>query len=211
MKNILLVGDSIREGYDKYVKMAFDGVANVYYPNENCRFSTYVLRHLCDWKDAFTNGVKIDLIHWNAGLWDALIMQDGMPLIDIEEYKKNIERICKMIKILFPRAEMIFATSTPVQENLFTGFKRFNKMTESYNAAAVKIVMSHGGKINDLYELMKNQPIEYHSDRTHYYTKEGTRVITNKVIGYIEEALGISASPLDYDLLFKEKSAFVGL
>ena len=191
--------------------MAFDGVANVYYPNENCRFSTYVLRHLCDWKDAFTNGVKIDLIHWNAGLWDALIMQDGMPLIDIEEYKKNIERICKMIKILFPHAEMIFATSTPVQENLFTGFKRFNKMTESYNAAAVKIVMSHGGKINDLYELMKNQPIEYHSDRTHYYTKEGTRVITNKVIGYIEEALGISASPLDYDLLFKEKSAFVGL
>ena len=156
MKNILLIGDSIRQGYDKYVKAAFEGVAGVFYPNENCRFSTYIIRNLCEWKKEYVPDVEIDLIHWNAGLWDGLIMQDGMPLVDIEEYKKNIERICKMIKLLFPCAEMIFATSTPVQEHLFagTGFERFNKTTEEYNAAAVKIVMSYGGKINEfvLYE-----------------------------------------------------------
>lgn len=33
MKKILLIGDSIRMGYDKYVKLAFEGEAEVYYPD----------------------------------------------------------------------------------------------------------------------------------------------------------------------------------
>ena len=44
MKKIVLIGDSIRMGYDKYVKEALDGVADVYYPGENCRFAQYTLR-----------------------------------------------------------------------------------------------------------------------------------------------------------------------
>ncbi len=39
MKKVLLIGDSIRMGYDKYVKDALNEVAEVYYPTENCRFS----------------------------------------------------------------------------------------------------------------------------------------------------------------------------
>ena len=31
-------------GYDKYVKEALAGAAEVYYPEENCRFAEYVLR-----------------------------------------------------------------------------------------------------------------------------------------------------------------------
>ena len=48
MKKIILIGDSIRQGYDKYVKMAFEGVAEVYYPTDNCRFTTYILRHISE-------------------------------------------------------------------------------------------------------------------------------------------------------------------
>ena len=39
MKKILLLGDSIRIGYGKYVSMAFEGQAQVYAPTDNCRFS----------------------------------------------------------------------------------------------------------------------------------------------------------------------------
>ena len=46
---IVLIGDSIREGYDRYVKQAFDGVAMVCYPPENCRFTTYIIRNLIEW------------------------------------------------------------------------------------------------------------------------------------------------------------------
>ena len=46
MKKVLLIGDSIRQGYDRYVKMSLEGEAEVFYPEENCRFSVYVLRDL---------------------------------------------------------------------------------------------------------------------------------------------------------------------
>ena len=42
MKNVLLIGDSIRKGYDKAVKKTLEGKANVYFPEDNCRFASYV-------------------------------------------------------------------------------------------------------------------------------------------------------------------------
>ena len=44
MKKVILIGDSIRMGYDKYIKASLEGEAEVFYPSENCRFATYVLR-----------------------------------------------------------------------------------------------------------------------------------------------------------------------
>ncbi len=210
MKQILLIGDSIRKGYDSYIKMALEGVAEVSYPKENCRFSSYIVRHMLDWKKEL--GLEhVDLVHWNVGLWDDLVIPDGLPLVGIEEYSRNIERICVLIEKLFPGAKMIFATSTPVQEELFTEYKRYNKDTEAYNAAAAEIVRRHGGEINDLYATAAALPLSCHSDQTHYYTKEGTRALTDQVLACIEKALGIKGTALDYDTLFAEKEGTVGL
>ena len=55
MKNIYLIGDSIRfgsvggkgsPGYGIFVKEILNGIANVYAPNENCRFAQYTLREI---------------------------------------------------------------------------------------------------------------------------------------------------------------------
>ena len=112
MKKILILGDSIRMGYDKYVKMAFQDVAEVYYPvkeseypGANCRFASFIVRHLGDWKQKLACGDDVDLVHWNAGLWDDLVMQDGENHTPIEIYKYYIERVCKLIRILFPTAK----------------------------------------------------------------------------------------------------------
>lgn len=217
MKKIILIGDSIRQGYDKYVKMAFEGVAEVYYPADNCRFTAYILRHIGEWKEKMQCGDDVDLVHWNAGVWDNLILMDGRNHTEIDVYRTNVERICQFIKILFPNAKTIFATSTPVDEILFKAkFKkqkimRLNSDTEIYNQAAIDIVRKYGGDINDLYGLLKDKQTEYHSDQTHFYTKEGTRVITNQVIEHIEKALEIRANPLDYDLLFDRKEDAIGM
>ncbi len=211
MKKILLVGDSIRKGYDTYTKMAFENSAEVYFPEDNCRFTGYIIRHLHNWKNELGLSDDVDLVHWNAGLWDDLVMLDGKHHTSIELYKENIERICNIIKILFPHSKMIFATSTPVQEELFTVYKRYNKDTESYNAAAIEIVKKHDGEINDLYTLMKNAPVEYHSDLAHYYTKEGTKLITDQVVNCIEKALGIKGVALDYNKLFVKEEEVIGI
>ena len=71
MKRVLLIGDSIRMGYDQYVKLALEGSAEVWYPEENCRFTQYVLRYLHEWVEK--SGGEVDCLHWNAGLWVASI------------------------------------------------------------------------------------------------------------------------------------------
>ena len=51
MKKILLIGDSIRLGYDDYVKESMKNVAEVYYPAENCQSAAVVLTTLHAWAD----------------------------------------------------------------------------------------------------------------------------------------------------------------
>lgn len=212
MKKIMLIGDSIRQGYDKYVRLAFEGVAQVYYPKENCRFSTYVVRQLLEWKNEAGCGDDLDLIHWNAGLWDILTMVDKKNLVSLETYAENVERICNIIKTIYPKAKMVFATSTPVQEELFTGaYKRFNKDTERYNERAAEIVRAHGGIINDLYSLLKDCPKEYYSDLTHLYTEGATKIITEQVIGVIGDVLEIKGKKLDYSQFFSKKDDVTGI
>lgn len=212
VKKIFLIGDSIRKGYDKYVKMAFEGVAEVFYPEENCRFSSYIVRNLTEWKKKLACGDDVDLIHWNAGLWDDLIMLDGKHLVDIETYKENVARICDIMKILFPTAKMIFATSTPVQEELFLGeMKRYNRDTERYNAEAISIVKKYGAEINDLYSVVKDCPKECYSDLTHLYTEQGTKLVADQVIRTIAQTLQIPATPLDYASFFSKKDDVVGI
>ena len=213
MKKIVLIGDSVRQGYDKYVKEALKGIADVSYPGENCRFSTYILRNFIIWKRELEWGDDVDLVHWNAGLWDCLVMVDGEKLVPLEVYKENIDRICRQIKMLFPKAKMIFATSTPCIERFFADkdCKRKNSDTEMYNAAACEIVKKHGGEINDLYALLKEVPESYHSDLTHFYTKEATELISGRVLSVIETALDIKANVLDYDKYFSIDGEPVGI
>ena len=211
MKKVLLLGDSIRLGYCRYVKYAFKDVAQIYYPTENCRFTTYVIRNLHEWKKQTECGSDIDLIHWNVGLWDCLRQTDGEVLISLDEYRRNLERICRMIQSHFPKAKMIFATSTPVQEALYTGeFKRLNRDVEAYNAVAVEVITSFGGEIDDLYTHMTGIPTEYYSDKTHFNTKEGTRHITAAVVQSIEKALDLTSSPVDYDAVYGNIESVLG-
>lgn len=215
MKKILIIGDSISAWYKKLVGIAFEGKAEVYFPNENCRFASYVLRRLPDWKNETGCGDDVDAVHWNAGLWDDLILADGKHHVPLERYREDIERVCETVRILFPKAKMIFATSTPVLEDEYASrfpyYRRYNKDTEAYNAAAVEIVTRYGGSINDLYTLMKDVPASYHSDMTHFYTKSATEKITDQVIHCLESHCDIQGKPLDYDRLFTGETEIVGI
>ena len=107
-----------------------------------------------------------------------------------------------MLEVLFPKAKVIFATLTPVREEMFKTYKRYNRDTETYNEAACDIVRKHGGSINDLYTLLKDVPDTYHSDMTHFYTKDATKIISNQIIAHIEKALDIKSKTLDYNEVF---------
>lgn len=189
MKTLLLLGDSIRAGYDKSVQKSIGERANVIFPEDNNRFASYFLRHMHEW----AGSGQIDVIHWNTGLWDCLRLFGEDPHTPIEVYAYYIDRICRRIKKLYPDAKVIFATSTSVlSEEMSDDFKRYNEEIEEYNKAAVEVVSKYGFEINDLYALSKTLPKSAHSDPVHYYTPEGTRVFTEKVLEVVAPALGIS-------------------
>ena len=197
MKKILLIGDSIRKGYDLYVQKSFSGIAEVYYPEENCKFALYILKFLHYWKSELKID-NVDAIHWNAGLWDTLRVYGDDCLTRFDHYVDTVERIQKRIEFLFPNAVSIFATSTPVLE---TGFikdfeMRYNADVERYNAAACEVLAKRGVVINDLYGLMKDAPESYHSDQTHFDTPDATERIGGAVNGVLCDALHIDRSRL---------------
>ncbi len=195
MKNLLLIGDSIRAGYDKSVKKTLSGKVNVIFPEENCRFASYVLRNFHEWFGEL-NAKDIDVIHWNAGLWDCLRLFGEEPQTPLDVYAYYIERICIRIKKLCPNAKVVFATSTKViSEQMSDNFKRYNEEIEKYNEAAVSIVKKYGFEINDLYALSASLPNELHSDPVHYYTPEATRVLTNRVLSVVSPMLGLDEIP----------------
>ena len=211
MKKILLLGDSIRMGYDSYVKLALEGEAEVCYPSDNCRFTTFMIRNIHEWKGQLGCDNGVDLVHFNVGLWDCLHMPDGEALVSIDQYRVNLERIIRMLKSDFPSAKIIFATSTPVIERLFGICKRYNNEIEEYNAVARELMAANGIEVNDLYALLKDKPESYHSDLTHFYTKIATKEITEQVLSYIDAALGTTAKKLDYDALFGETDNAIGI
>lgn len=189
-ENVLLIGDSIRMGYDKEIQKALEGRANVIFPEDNCQFAAYVCRYLNEWFGGI-DGKDIDVVHWNAGLHDVLRLFGEEPNTPIEIYEYYIERICQRIKKLCPNAKVIFATSTSViPERMAPDFMRYNEDIEKYNAAAVKIVTKYGFEVNDLYAVSKTLPEEAHSDAVHYYTDIGTQAYSKQVLSYIEAALG---------------------
>jgi hypothetical protein len=196
MNNILLLGDSIRLGYDKSVKASMKNIANVISPEDNCRFASYLLRYIQEYKRELIPDGNVDIIHWNAGLWDCLRIYEEDTHTPIEIYAYYIERICIRIKKLCPHAKVIFATSTRVQsEKMNPDFKRYNEDIEAYNAAALEVVKKYGFEVNDLYAVSAALPEEAHSDAVHYYTPMGTEAFANAVLRHVAPALGLAEVP----------------
>lgn len=190
MKNIYLIGDSIRfgsvggagsPGYGVYVKEQLAGIANVYAPNENCQFAQYTLRFLHTWiNDVPTDDV--DIVHWNNGLWDVLRLFGDDPLTDIETYGGMLKRVCKRIQYLFPKAKIIFASSTSVIEEWAPpGFIRYNHEIEAYNHKAEEVMNELGVEVNDLYCITKSFDKTYYTDWVHFNEK-GAKFLANHIV-----------------------------
>ena len=189
MKNVFLIGDSIRfgstsgnsPGYGGYVKEKLQGIANVYAPNENCRFAQYTQRYLHEWaKDM--DGESIDVVHWNNGLWDVLRIMEDEPFTDADIYVRTLRRVYHRIRQLFPRAKVIFALNTAVIEEMCKpDFKRYNRDIERYNQAAVSLMEELHVEINDLYSVTKDWGEEMHTDHVHF-TAAACEMLAEKVI-----------------------------
>lgn len=194
MKKIFLIGDSIRfgshnvskysnlsPGYGIYVKEKLKGIANVYGPDENCRWAQYTLRFLHKWANSVP-AEEIDIVHWNNGLWDALRLFEDEPLTPVDVYGDMLRRVYKRIRLLFPNAKIIFALSTSVVEEWAQPeFIRYNHEIEEYNRKAVEVMEELGVEINDLYSVSTAFEDSMHADWVHF-GEDACKILADEVI-----------------------------
>jgi lysophospholipase L1-like esterase len=186
-RTVLLLGDSIRMGYAPHVRELMKDRADVVYPKENCMFSYYTLRMIWEWTRLVDDPKKVDVVHFNNGLWD-LGQRDGRDcLTPADVYASTMGRIADEIRHFFPNARVVFATTTPINEKVSCEqHTKGNAEVERYNAAARKALAGKVDLINDLYGfVLENGVARHYKDIVHFHD-EGSRMLAGQVVKSIE-------------------------
>lgn len=183
MKKILLLGDSIRMGYDSFVKKELKEYEVYYDDTDNGRFSSYTI-----WQFNLLNNKfgPFDVVHFNNGYWDMNHEgPKGEEAFPLEDYLHNLKRLIGLIRET--KAIPIFALTTPICDKLQTipgfgplGYK--NEWVIKYNEAAKELMAKENVLVNDLYTLLL--------DDEHYYKCEDSLHLTEA--GYKKCALEVS-------------------
>lgn len=194
MKRVLLLGDSIRMGYDKKVReLLKDEYEVIFAEEDNDRFAAYTM-----WQanQFFKNYGKFDLVHWNNGYWDMNVESPMTEAIHpVDEYVNFLRRIIRLIRE--NGAQVVFATTTPIWEegeavdNTGTGatFKYHNDWVVKYNAAARKLMEEEGIVVNDLYSLCLEGPKYYKCEDMLHLTEEGYDRIAEQTAALIRKMI----------------------
>lgn len=154
MRKAVLIGDSIRAGYQDTVREQLRGAVEIWEPAENGGNSRNVLAHL----DAWAISRSPDVIHINCGLHD-LRRQFGQddPAVPLQEYGENVRAILTRLQSETD-ATVLWASTTPVNEVWHHNKKRFDRFeadVDAYNAAARGIACELGIQINDLFSVVR--------------------------------------------------------
>ena len=191
MKKVFLLGDSIRMGYDRFVRELLEGEAEVFFPEDNGRFAGYTYVNIPQWKKLAGNPDKVTVVHWNSGHWDcAHFFGDSEPYSTIEEYVVWLRRVHRCIRRNFPAAQVIFATTTFIAQERYAQMSspRSNEEIAAYNEAASQAMANLDVPVNNLAALTAGFPVDYYADEVHF-TETGSRLLAGMVANKIREYL----------------------
>jgi hypothetical protein len=175
MKKVLLLGDSIRMGYEQLVQDGLKGKAEVVAPEENCRFAKHTLWGVNLWIKELG---RPDIVHWNNGLWD---LHHEAPMVEaltsLTEYMDTLKRILNELQRT--KATIIFATTTPVPAD---AIGRSNAEIDLYNSAAVELMKKNDIEINDLNSLVKQDLVGNICEDKLHLSEQGNQKCAKQVL-----------------------------
>ncbi len=167
IQNVLLYGDSISIGYTITVRNELLNKVNVFRLFRNGGSSNDFIPNIEKMRKAMFQpyleegwDFEWDLIHFNVGLHDLkyvvkgqLDKINGKQVSSVSKYKENLKSICDYLIQTYPKAILVFATTTPVPDG---EPGRYEGDELKYNAAALKVIADYPQiKINDLYSFVK--------------------------------------------------------
>ena len=187
MKKLILIGDSIRMGYQAEVIRELTGFADVWAPEQNGGTSANILTHLDEW----VLRQSPDIVHINCGLHDLRKDFDtAQPAIPLDEYEANVRRIIGRI-LAETDSTVIWATTTPVNEawhHQRKGFDRLEADVIAYNGVAIGVAKALGIPINNLFEVVN--PDHLQPGGVHF-TDAGCALLGKAVAEYIQPFLDV--------------------
>lgn len=184
MKKIVLIGDSIRMGYQETVRAELSDVAEIWAPEENGGTSTNILAHLDEWIIARNP----DIVHINCGLHDLRKEADSTARTPLPQYIENVRTLLSKIQAE-TNVTIIWASSTPVNEAMHNKNKKFDRFeadVERYNAAAAEIANDLNISINDIFAMVKSIGRDnIMLDDGVHFSPEGYTQLGKKVAAYL--------------------------
>jgi len=184
---IVLLGDSIRMGYQNVAIRELAGTAKVWSPKENCAHTAHTLANLGKWLQDKNPAV----IHINCGLHDMWRNEDGSVRHSQDVYLKNLGAIFAKLKELAPGATLVFALTTPVDQDRqktsnYGRIVRYNADIPLYNTAARKLAEAQGLLVDDLYSAVEEVGTQelIGPDGVHF-NPEGCKVLGKAVAAFV--------------------------
>lgn len=169
LPRVLLLGDSIRIGYEPLVVKRLDGKAVVVGPKVNGGDTENTLKLLDGWLDEH----KPLVVHINCGLHDLKFSKAAKThQVPLDRYEANLREIVERIRKTTPH--VIFATTTPILDDRHTlrkaDFDRFDRDVDAFNARAVKVMKELDVPVNELNRIVKDGGPNalLNKDGTHY-------------------------------------------
>ncbi|BDT66416.1 hypothetical protein os1_05780 [Comamonadaceae bacterium OS-1] len=189
MKKIVLIGDSIRLGYQDAVTLALRHEAVVTAPAENCQSSVEVRANAHAWIVA----ANPDIVHLNCGLHD-LRMDAGASThrVPIDAYAENLEAIFNLVASS-GRRTLIWATTTPLIEDRHQQSRqsrRYEADVARYNQAGLAVARQYGAVVNDLHAAVLHAGASrlLGPDGVHF-TEDGSALLTQAVVNAVRNVL----------------------
>jgi hypothetical protein len=178
---VLLVGDSILNGYHRQVIEALRGEAYVdAWINPHCQ-SEYFNSLLAKVLD---HG-PYDVVHFNMGLhgWQKGRIKPGT-------FKPLTRAFVEVIREKSPEARIIWATSTPVtvKDQPTELHPEINPVIVEHNRMANEVMAEMDVPINDFYSLLVDKLKLARGDRFHW-KREAYDLLAKKVVASIEREL----------------------
>ena len=181
--DLVLIGDSIRMGYQATVRERLASV-DIWSPEANGGDSANVLAHLDEWGAAHSPQV----VHLNCGLHDIKKPFDsGRAQIGLDEYRRHLRAIFD--RILSTGARLVWASTTPVDEDLHHRNKGFNRFTDDVAAShsvALDLATAEDVTVNDLHAVIES------AGRTHllredgvHFSEEGSQLLGDAVAEFV--------------------------
>lgn len=159
---VLLIGDSILNGYLKRATALLDGKAYVdAWVNPYCQ-SEHLNKTLLP--QVLANG-PYDVVHFNMGLhgWPKGRIKDGT-------FEPLTRSYVEVLRAKLPKARLIWASSTPVtKEKQPTELEpEINPIIIEHNRMAAKVMAEMNVPVNDFYSLLVNRRERARGDRFHW-------------------------------------------